>query len=297
VGSFNSDTEPFLFEPKKPCPYVALSYCWGVDISEVPATISARLENYGSAIPLSSLPKTIRDAIILCRGIKAEYIWVDMLCIIQDDLEDWIEEASKMHFVYSNSFLTVAIHAPTSCREGFLGEQKFGQEMWQRSFRPSFRNQQKSGMPDRMYVREGFAPRLKTASALELRGWTVQESILPVRMLHLTGAEMAWECNARQFCECNHIIDTPRTSEPPRLFLKSLFRLAGKGFFDQHDPTGNAWMTIVTEYSHRKLTKQTDKLIAMSGLAQTIMNSVESDTTYLAGIWQNRLPTQLLWSS
>jgi hypothetical protein len=117
VGSWNDDTEPFLFDPKEPCAYIALSYCWGVDISEVPATTTARLEIYGSAIPLSSLPKIIRDAIIFCRGIKAEYLWVDMLCIIQDDPEDWVKEASKMHFVYSNSFLTVAIHAPTSCKE------------------------------------------------------------------------------------------------------------------------------------------------------------------------------------
>jgi hypothetical protein len=53
-------------------------------------------------------------------------------------------------------------------------------------------------------------------------------------------------------------------------------------------------MEIVSEYSYRKLTKQTDRLIALSG-SQTIMNSVQSDTTYLAGIWQNRLPKLLLW--
>jgi len=99
-----------------------------------------------------------------------------------------------MHFVYSNSFLIVDIRAPISCRERFLGEQKFGQEKRQRSFRPSFRDQQKDRLPDKMYLREGSTPHSKTASALELRGWTI---ILPVRILQLTGAEMAWECNAR----------------------------------------------------------------------------------------------------
>jgi hypothetical protein len=88
VGSWNGDTDPFLIEPKDPCDYVALSYRWGVDISEVLTTTTPRLKTYGSAIQLSSLPNTIRDAIIFCRGIRAEYLWVDMLCIIQDDPED-----------------------------------------------------------------------------------------------------------------------------------------------------------------------------------------------------------------
>jgi hypothetical protein len=267
VSSWNDDTEPFLFEPKVPCAYVALSYCWGVDISEVPATTNARLKPYGSAIQFSSLPEIIRDAIIFCRGIRVTYLWVDMLCIVQDNPEDWVKEASKMHFVYSNSFLTVAAHAPTSCRTGFLREQKFGQGKWQRSFRPSFRDQQNDRMPDRMYVREGSPPGWKEASPLELRGWTVQEGILPVRILHITGFEMAWECNTRQLCECSHILGVPGTSQQPQPFLKSLFRFGNSEYFGPHDPMGKAWMAIVVEYSHRKFTKQTDKLIALSGLA------------------------------
>jgi hypothetical protein len=150
VSSWNGVTEPFLLEPKEPCAYVALSYCWGVDISEVPATTTARLDTYGSAIRLSSLPETTRVAITFCRGIRVAYVWVDMLCIIQDDPEDWIKEASKMHLAYSNSFLTIAAHASTSCRTRFLGEQEFKEEKWQRSFRPVFRDHRNDRMPDRM---------------------------------------------------------------------------------------------------------------------------------------------------
>jgi hypothetical protein len=90
-----------------------------------------------------------------------------------DDPEDWIKEASKMHLAYSNSFLTVAAHASTSCRTRFFGEQEFEEEKWQRSFRPVFRDHQNDRMPDRMYVRGRSPPRSKNASPLELRGWTV----------------------------------------------------------------------------------------------------------------------------
>lgn len=295
VGPWNGDTEPFLFEPKEPCNYVALSYCWGVDVSEVLATTTARLETYTSGIQLSSLPKTIQDAIVFCRGIRVEYLWVDMLCIVQDDPEDWIREASQMHLVYSNSHLTVAAHKPTSCREGFLGEQEFGQETWQRPFRPSCSGQKSEGVPDRMYIRRGSPPLFKTASALELRGWTVQEGILPTRILHLTGAEMAWECNTRDMCECNHMIDRQWAGRLSQPFLKSLFQSGDGSRFGPQVPTGNSWMAVAVEFSYRKLTKQSDKLIALSGVAQTILASAPPETVYLAGIWQDQLPKLLLW--
>jgi hypothetical protein len=155
-----------------------------------------------------------------------------------------------MHLVYSNSFLTVASHAPTSCQTRFLREQEFRQGKWQRSFRPSFRDHQIDRMPDRMYVREGSPPGSKNVSPLELREWTVQEGILLVRILHLTGAEMAWECNAGQFCECSHILSHPRAGEQPRPFLRSLFRFGWNKTVSPQDPMATAWMSIVIEYSY-----------------------------------------------
>jgi len=173
----SGDTEPFLFEPQQPCSYVALSYCWGVDISDVPVTTSARLDPYSSAIQLLTLPQTICDAIAFCRGIQAQYLWVDMLCIIQDNESDWATESSKMHLIYSNSFLTLAVHRPVSCFEGFLGEQSYGQEQWQKAFQAT----QKIPRSDlwlgvgNLYVRTAEAePPAWRSSALKIRGWTLQ---------------------------------------------------------------------------------------------------------------------------
>jgi len=306
VGSLGSSSETFLFEPTAPCAYVALSYRWGVEIRDVAATTKSRLESYTTSITESSLPATIRDAITLCRGIKVPYLWVDMLCIIQDDEEDWRRESSAMHLVYTNALLTVAAHHPASCLTGFLGEQEFGQHTWQRSFQPTI---PMPGVktPKRMYVRMGEPPRSKKATPLEQRGWMVQEGILPTRILHFTGAEMAWECNKRWFCECGHILGEPGTSTYGQPFLKALFKVGDeviRSFGDWSDLTGLPWTSVVGEYSRRHLTKSTDKLVALSGLAQSVSPVTEKNaepngphTTYkyLAGIWRDHIPMQLLW--
>lgn len=47
-------------------------------------------------IALDAMPKTFRDAIVFTRGLGIQWLWVDSLCILQDDLKDWQHEAGKM---------------------------------------------------------------------------------------------------------------------------------------------------------------------------------------------------------
>lgn len=58
------------------------------------------------AVP--SLPKTFEDAIYITRKLEIRYLWIDCLCIIQDDAHDWEREASRMGQVYRNSYLTLS---------------------------------------------------------------------------------------------------------------------------------------------------------------------------------------------
>ena len=67
-------------------PYVALSYCWGGD--QMAKTVKSRVTDYEKDIPLHTLPQTIQDAIVVTRGIGLRYLWVDAMCIIQDDGDD-----------------------------------------------------------------------------------------------------------------------------------------------------------------------------------------------------------------
>lgn len=67
----------------EPVKYIALSHCWGTEqnFTTTKATRDARMKE----IAWNELPKTYRDAIKVARKLHIRYVWIDSLCIIQDD--------------------------------------------------------------------------------------------------------------------------------------------------------------------------------------------------------------------
>lgn len=54
------------------------------------------------------MPQTFVDAIIVARYLGIRYLWIDSLCICQDDVDDWARESARMCDVYSNAHLVIA---------------------------------------------------------------------------------------------------------------------------------------------------------------------------------------------
>ncbi|KAH0531283.1 hypothetical protein TsFJ059_000137 [Trichoderma semiorbis] len=71
-----------------------------------------------------SLPKTFQDAVTVTRSLGIPYLWIDSLCIIQEDEKDWESEAARMEEVFSFAYFTIAASRGTSSLSGFLGERK-----------------------------------------------------------------------------------------------------------------------------------------------------------------------------
>jgi hypothetical protein len=65
--------------------YVALSHCWGDPTRHPIKSTQATLNDHMSGIAISSLPRSFSDAIRVCLHLDAEYLWIDCLCIVQDD--------------------------------------------------------------------------------------------------------------------------------------------------------------------------------------------------------------------
>lgn len=295
-------------------PYAALSYCWGNDLDGVVRTKKANLESFRHGIPLDSLPQTLQDAVTVCRGLHIHYLWVDALCIVQDDVDDWRREAAQMHQIYSSSRITIAAHAPVSCQDGFLGDQSYGQSSWQQPFSTEFWTSADEDAfgpttPVTMYIRMGEPPNQSTVepSPLTRRGWTLQEGILPRRTIHFTGAELVWECATRHFCECGHVEGLSSDGGTPMVGTEVLH---GHRYDHRKELVKDGWMRLVEKYTARTLSYTSDKLIAVSGLAQMVelvsslspgspRNEHErrrsSGTKYLAGVFRAALPRHLLW--
>jgi hypothetical protein len=65
-----------------------------------------------------TLPQTFCDGIIFSLELGIEYLWIDALCIVQDDTKDWEIESAKVADIYQNYYLTLAATTSSSDTEG-----------------------------------------------------------------------------------------------------------------------------------------------------------------------------------
>lgn len=86
--------------------YTALSYCWGG--SRLFQTTKALYYDFQREINLEEMPRTLLDAVTVTRNLGIRYLWIDALCIIQDDLLDLVSEIDKMTDIYKNATVVIA---------------------------------------------------------------------------------------------------------------------------------------------------------------------------------------------
>lgn len=93
--------------------YIALSHCWGTALgAHIPRTTRSTLAAREAGIHWDELSKTFQDAIKISQGLGVQFIWIDSLCIIQDDQDDFEIECAQMGMVYSKAYCTIAVGIP-----------------------------------------------------------------------------------------------------------------------------------------------------------------------------------------
>lgn len=145
------------------------------------------------------------------------------------------------------------------------------------------------------------ARKLGSGPVLSSRGWTLQEEALSPRTLHYTSTQLVWECQRQTIYDSDMNQEVwPRNSSfhknPKRYFLNPSF---GRSYvLSSRYPTyvrslehGLRWKSLLINYTKRSLTAQTDRLIAISGLAQEIQ--AQPGYTYWAGIWAEDVHLEL----
>jgi len=90
--------------------YMTLSHCWGApsDFQQRACTTKNNIEARKSNIDIAILPKTFQDAIKITRYLGVRFLWIDTLCIVQDDAQDIDQEYTAMKDIFLGSYCTIA---------------------------------------------------------------------------------------------------------------------------------------------------------------------------------------------
>jgi hypothetical protein len=109
-----------IYEPKshERGKYIALSYCWGISSSRI--LLTSNLADLKQEIPSDMMPACFKDAVLIAKRLNIPYLWVDTMCIVQNDRVDWEIESSKMAEVYRNAAFVIAASSSSNLHESFL---------------------------------------------------------------------------------------------------------------------------------------------------------------------------------
>lgn len=263
----------------RPGAYIALSHCWGLS-DKTFITTHDTIENMKAGFAIEQAPATFRDANFITRLFGFRYLWIDSLCIIQHDVVDWRREAARMGSVYAKAHLTVAAASAKDDNDGFLQRRIHAMT--------SLRITSSKGKSTQLYLQtkdDGIKQRRdNTEEPLDARGWALQEQRLSRRSLRFGSTEMSWDCQACSLHEAGPIYsDAPRT---PMELLKPYSTVSGPCSY-------SSWYEVVTLFTERLLTYDTDKLPALWGLATEVARFQRG--RYYAGLWGEDMASGMLW--
>ncbi|RKK11296.1 hypothetical protein BFJ66_g8908 [Fusarium oxysporum f. sp. cepae] len=294
--------------------YATLSYCWG----RQPFTklLRSDIESMATTgMPVKDLPATFRDAITVTNRLGLEYIWIDALCIIQLDAEDWSLHSVTMAKVYSYSAITLAAAASSDAHGGLFRERN-----------PASINGAKVNLKWPSHELEGEFYLVPTDpwekavanSPLLKRAWVFQERLLSRGTVYFAHDMLYWECGElyaselypeagpwdlqyryKRFDVADRLPSGVQSVEDYRfkhVYTELLTReLNAEKTVTDEEMFLYVWASVVAQYSVGKLSKETDKLIAIDGVAEQLTSIVPREQ-YLKGLWkQESLPLSLLW--
>lgn len=249
-------------------------------------TTTANVQRHTDRIIFENLPRTIQDAITVTRRLNLKYIWIDRLCIVQDDEVQREKELEKMGEIFANAYVTISAATAINSEKGFLEGRELLSRAYTRPIKiPSF---SPNGLRDHvMLYQRGSAT---TREPIHHRAWTLQEDLLSPRLLFYGDFELVWACATCVKTISGIQAEICDTGETEMARLRRLF--TNESAYDKSDIM-TLWEDLIREYSRRKLSRSDDKLPALSGLAMKFEHLIQGE--YLAGLWSCWLPTHLLW--
>lgn len=271
-------------------PYLTLSHCWGK--KEIIRTLQNNVEVWQRGIPWALLSQTFRDVVTIARELSVQYVWIDSLCIVQDDANDWEIESAQMATVYRNSYLNVAATCSSDGDGGCFNDRPSSVLVCKAIDMATAEDEACNIFVRRPLPSHNVHTPFERDSSrypLHTRAWVFQERLLSRRTVQFMDTELYWECGERTRCECTQL-DQGYPASKENTFKRVYENLTRA---DQPEQSSELWTQLVTNYSKMHLTFDQDKLPAISGIAKIYQN--RNLGTYMAGLWRDYLHVELLW--
>ncbi|GFP55952.1 hypothetical protein TASIC1_0006012200 [Trichoderma asperellum] len=292
--------------PPPSCQYVALSYVWGrTQYLQLNSQTAPILAEKGSLFSQETpVGQTITDAITVVKALGERYLWVDQLCISQDESDKAIHIKS-MDRVYGAALLTIVAADGMDANAGLPG------------VRPGTRTRNINQLHEDIWPGFSIAttidlPLDPAGSVWGTRGWTFQEQLLSKRLLLFYQGSVFWQCRNARYCE-----DAPALIKAEAEQVHWLEQLSPRWAKDkaplQHiekqwdeNQEGCApaplcrpvvfteYARAVKEYTKRRLTFSDDIINAFEGISSQLSHHMGNN--FLAALPESYLDIALLWT-
>lgn len=252
--------------------YVALSHCWGPPSKRPLRTTRANIQDHMSGIDFDRLPKTFQDAAMFAQGIGVDYLWIDSLCIIQNDAVDWHSEAKNMGAIYRNASIVVAASDATHSSGGLFVSDRARRLVKKAPYLRQKAPESSEWIADGTFniCRRFYRDSRPSNGILDSRAWTLQERYLARRIMFFTETNIFWRCRTSQISEAGSVAEL--------------------GFAEE---TG--WINLVQNYTSKNMTNPGDRLYALRGIVDDMKQYRKDYHHYEYGAWDSGLAFQILW--
>ena len=278
--------------------YVALSYVWGkVKMLNMTGRVKDRAmepEGFRDWRLWDGLPRVMQDCIHLAEDLRVRYVWVDALCIDQENPAEKLRQIMQMDLIYSQALMTIVAMSGENASRPIPGVDA--------STRSEIFSPLESTNAGRLRKGGFVVTKLPAWGAVELesphgkRAWTLQEVKLSIRSVSMTRWGMSFQClsgvctdgerNTRQISHRNDI--------PSILALEVSPAQDWCGWDESRLDEFNCYAQHIDWYTSRNLTFSTDRLDAFQGILSRMRSGCRQD--FLWGHPEGRLfGLSLLW--
>ncbi len=283
--------------------YVALSYIWGGarNFALNKSNIRQLHRSFG-LVPFleQKVPKTIRDAMIAVQQMGERYLWVDALCIQQDDRFEKHTQIESMDRIYGNAIVTVVAADSLNANAGISGVSPGSREAFQQVAKLNNGQHLLVHLPDASSIEK---------TPWNHRAWTLQELLLSRRLMIFAGGKLTWRCRGMTAHEDMPGSELGREPDPfPWLSIKPQYLglKARKGYRDgsitRHrdgrtivvrSGTFTEYVKVVEQYTHRDMRFPRDILRALAGLLRIFEQCFQYPISH--GLPEALLDAAILW--